>query len=101
MRRTTLTAALGLAFVLAGCSGGSGSGSSSTTGGSAAPSGSDTGSGASTPGAVDSGKPQRDANADLVIWADGTAAPTVQKLADKFGFTADNVVKVAKEVMAA
>lgn len=43
-----------------------------------------------------SGPPVRDANADLVIWADADRAPIIQKYADQFG--QENGIKVAVQV---
>ncbi|NHN55540.1 maltose ABC transporter substrate-binding protein [Calidifontibacter sp. DB0510] len=102
MKRSLVVALAGTALVLSGCGGSSsGGGNSSTASSSSGGSGSSSaGSGSSTaaaaPTSVSTDKPQRDANADLVIWADATAAPVVQKLADKFA--AKNGIKVAVQI---
>lgn len=104
MYKRTLAAAAAAAFVLAGCGGGSSSsnsssssGGSTTSGGSSSGSQSGSGSGAAaSPTTLSTDKPQRDANADLVIWADATTAPVVQKLADQFA--SQNGVKVAVQI---
>ncbi len=98
--RTYCVALAGSALVLSGCGGGSGS-SSSSSGAASTTSGSATGSATSGSTAaaattLSTDKPQRDANADLVIWADGTTAPVVQKLAAQFA--SKNGVKVSVQI---
>lgn len=104
MKRTFAVALTGAALVLSGCGGGSDSSNSSTstaggsqTTSSSAAGGSDTGSAqpsaAQTLGTKDA---KRDANADLVIWADATTAPVITKLANDFA--SKNGVKVAVQI---
>lgn len=101
MKRTFAVALTGAALVLTGCGGGSDSSNTSSTNTSA---GSQTSSGsasdssaaptaAETLGTKDA---KRDANADLVIWADATTAPVVTKLANQFA--SKNGVKVAVQI---
>ncbi|WP_415544596.1 hypothetical protein [Dermacoccus barathri] len=73
-----------LALSVSACGGGSSSSDSSKSDTSAASSksGDAKASGSAAAGSdVNAKDPKRDANADLVIWADGTAAPVVSKLA--------------------
>ncbi|RYI21650.1 maltose ABC transporter substrate-binding protein [Dermacoccus sp. 147Ba] len=89
-KRSVAVALAGVvAFSLSACGGtdSSSSKSSSKSSGSSA-----SGSAAAT-GAVNAKDPKRDASADLVIWTDGTAAPTVSKLASEFA--RQNGVKVS------
>lgn len=104
MKRTFVVALTGAALVLSGCGGGSGSSNSSSTStgsgsatgsASGSASGSESGSAAAAP-TLNSDKPSRDTNADLVIWADATAAPVVTNLANKFA--SENGVKVAVQI---
>jgi len=68
--------------------------SGSSGGGTTSPS--STSSATASPSAVSSSAPARDANADLVIWADATAAPFVQALAAQFA--QQNGVSVAVQI---
>lgn len=79
------------ALVLSGC-GGSGDTTASTTSTSSAT----TTDAATTSASPTTGAPERDANADLVIWTDADRAATVTKVADDFG--AENGIKVAVQV---
>lgn len=70
-----------------------------TTPASSAPAGSTnttTTTDAAAPAPSTTGAPVRDANVDLVIWTDADRAPTVKKIADKFG--EDNGVTVSVQV---
>ncbi|GAB3582161.1 sugar ABC transporter substrate-binding protein [Calidifontibacter terrae] len=99
MKRTLTVALAGSALVLSGCGGGSSNSSSSTnTSSTSGATGSSTSASTSAAAAttLSTDKPQRDANADLVIWADGTTAPVVQKLADQFA--TKNGVKVSVQI---
>lgn len=81
----------GAALALSACGGGGGNASSSSSGGgSASPS--------ATAEALNTAAPERDANADLVIWADADRAKALQTYADKFG--ADKGVKVKVQIAA-
>lgn len=95
-RTSAVTLAAILAVSLSACGGGSSSsGKSSATG--SGKSAAASGASASTGGAAVNAKdPKRDANADLVIWTDATAAPTVSKLAQQFA--QQNGVKVSVQV---
>lgn len=99
LSRSFYVALSGSALVLSGCGGGSGS-SSSTASSTTSASGSTSSAASSTTAAaattLSTDKPQRDASADLVIWADGTTAPVVQKLADQFA--SKNGVKVSVQI---
>ena len=88
-----------LALSVSACGGGSSSSDSSKSDTSAASSksGDAKASGSAAAGSdVNAKDPKRDANADLVIWADGTAAPVVSKLAKQFAD--ENDVKVSVQV---
>lgn len=88
-KRSAAVALAGLvAFSLTACGGGSSSGDSSKSSSS-----SDASGASASTGAVNAKDPKRDASADLVIWADGTAAPTVSKLAAEFA--KQNGIKVS------
>lgn len=106
-KRTVAVAVVGaFALSLSACGGDSDDSSKNSSTNSASSSQSqasdsksaDASSGAATGAAVNAKDPKRDANADLVIWADGTAAPTVSKLAKQFGD--ENDVKVSVQVSA-
>lgn len=79
------------ALLLSACGGGSptASGSSSTTS-------SDTESSAPAASPTTTGPPVRDANVDLVIWADADRTPILTKYAEQFG--QENGIKVAVQV---
>lgn len=103
IKRTLAVALAGAtAMSLAACSGGSSSGGgaagTSSAGAGAAKSSASaaTSTAAAAPKKVDTKKPARDKNADLVIWADATSAPYVTKLAQKFGKA--NGVQVAVQI---
>lgn len=88
-----------LALSVSACGGGSSSSDSSKSDTSAASSksGDAKASGSAAAGSdVNAKDPKRDANADLVVWADGTAAPVVSKLAKQFAD--ENDVKVSVQV---
>jgi arabinogalactan oligomer / maltooligosaccharide transport system substrate-binding protein len=77
-----------VALLMSACGGGSTPATGKTTGTAAA----------TTPAAspTTTGAPVRDANADLVIWADNDRAPILQKYADQFG--QENGIKVVVQV---
>jgi len=79
------------ALLMSGCGG-------SSTPAAAGKTSSTTTATATTPAAspTTTGAPVRDANAELVIWADNDRAPILQKYADQFG--QENGVKVAVQV---
>lgn len=88
-RAISAVAALsGVALVLAGCGGNSSPAATSSSPGSAT----------GTADTLNTAAPERDANADLVIWADADRAKILQSYADKFG--ADKGVKVKVQIAA-
>lgn len=88
IKRSTAAALAGVvAFSLSACGGSSSSGASSASSSKTSDASGATGA------AVNAKDPKRDASADLVIWTDGTAAPTVSKLAAEFA--KQNGVKVS------
>lgn len=100
IKRTIALAVAGtFVFSLSACGGDSSSDKASGGGASSAAASatkSDASNGASTGAAVNAKDPKRDAAADLVIWTDATAAPTVSKLAQQFA--SENEVKVSVQV---